>query len=109
MVYIEFRSFLYGHMHIRQTRSFDQSRQSPIGALACAHPSSVLGGTKQPDAARSFNLSGSWTSKLSVHRDRPFASSNQYKGSMKDKVVLNPPGSARYGRRLRQSAGLVDR
>src|ERR1700731_4602857 len=25
-------------------------------------------------------------------------------GSMKDKVVLNPPGSARYGRPLRQSA-----
>jgi hypothetical protein len=30
-------------------------------------------------------------------------------GSMKHKVVLNPPGSARYGRPLRQSAGLVDR
>ena len=82
---IQFRSFLSGHMPVL-TDAFIRSIKAITDRRAGLRASlERVGGTKQPNAARSFNLSGSWTSKL------------------------GPPGSARYGRRLRQSADLIDR
>src|SRR5690348_2876100 len=86
-----------------ETRLLDQSRQSPIGAV----PSTVWG----HKATRSSTLVQSvWLLEEQLRRpSEPAFRLLEPVGSMKDKVDLNPPGSARYGPRLRQSADPIDR
>jgi len=95
---IRFRSFLYGYMPICGTdrRASLRASLERVGGHEATRCSTLAQSVRVLDE------------QIRRPSEPAFRLLEPVQGSMKDKVVLISPGSARYGRRLRQSADLID-